>query len=124
MPEYPITWMDYRLPTGSEFSVAVCGNDGKICQMSLGGDVDRRSSILKVSIEGQDCNLSRRCLALDCPLNKTPKEQLIHMLGMHEDEVLDEETAKLWGTESTVEGLVKFIKKVESILIWGETEQK
>ena len=122
MPEYPITWMDYRLPTGREFSVAICGNDGKICHMSLGGDVDRRSSIREVSIEGQNCSRSYRCLALDCPLNKTLKENLVQMLGMHEDEVLDEETAKIWGTESTVDGLVKFIKKVESIVILGKTE--
>lgn len=80
--------------------------------MFLGDDVQRRSFIHQVNIEGQNCSGGQHCLALDCPLNKTPKEHLIHMLDMHEDEVLDEETAKLWGTDSTAEGLVKFAEKM------------
>jgi hypothetical protein len=121
MPEYPVTWMDYRLSTGSEFSVAICANEGRVCDMFLKGDVDRRSSAHQVNVEGQECSRSHRCLALDCSLNKTPKNVVIQMLGMNEDEALDEETAKIWGTDSTVDGLIKFIKNVESKLIWGES---
>ena len=80
--------------------------------MFLGDDVLRRSFIRQVNVEGQNCSGGQHCLALDCPLNKTSKEHLVHMLDMHEDEVLDEETAKLWGTDSMAEGLVKFAEKM------------
>ncbi len=122
MIEYPITWMDYRLSTGKEFSIAVCGNEGRICQIFFRGDVDRRSSIGQVNIKEQYCDHGSRCLALDCPFNKTPKNIVTQMFGMNEDEALDKETAKILGTDSTVEGLIKFVKKVESSVIWGEIE--
>jgi hypothetical protein len=117
MPKYPITWVDYRLPnTDRQFSVAVCGKSGMVCHMFLGDDVLRRSFIRQVTVEGQSCSGGQHCLAMDCPLNQTPKEHLVHMLDMHEDEALDEETAKLWGTDSMAEGLVKFAEKMnESI---------
>ena len=120
MPKYPITWTDYRLPTGREFSVAICGNTDKICHMFLGKDAIRRSFIRQVDVEGQNCSAGQHCLALDCTLNKTPKEHLMHMLDMHEDEALDEETAKLWGTESTVDSLLKFVKQVETMIAEGK----
>jgi len=120
MPKYPITWMDYRLPTGREFSVAICGNTDKICHMFLGKDVIRRSFIRELDVEGQNCSAGQHCLALDCTLNKTPKEHLMHMLDMYEDEALDEETAKIWGTESTVDSFIKFVKQVESMIAEGK----
>ena len=42
------------------------------------------------------------------------------MLDMYEDEALDEETAKIWGTESTVDSLLKFVKQVESMIAEGK----
>ena len=122
MPKYPITWLDYHLPSGKEFSVAVCGNEGRVCQLFLKGDIDHRSSIYQVDIEEQSCNRSHHCLALDCLLNNTSKNVLTQMLGLADDETLDKKTAKLFGTQSTVEGLIKFIKKIESSAIWGEKE--
>jgi len=120
MPKYPITWNDYRLPTGRQFSVAICGNTGSICHMFLGQDFIRRSFIRELHVEGQHCSAGEHCLALDCKLNKTPKEHLMHMLDMYEDEALDEETAKLWGTESTIDSLLKFVKQVESMIAEGK----
>ncbi len=120
MPKHPITWMDYRLPTGRKFSVAICGNTEKICHMFLGEDVIRRSFIRELNIEGQNCSAGQHCLALDCTLNKTQKEHLMHMLDMYEDEALDEETAKIWGTDSTVDSLLKFVKQVESMIAEGK----
>ena len=120
MPKYPITWMDYRLPTGREFSVAICGNTSKICHMFLGQDFVRRSFIRELDVEGQNCSAGQHCLSLDCTLNKTPREHLMHMLDMYEDEALDEETAKIWGTESTVDSLLKFVKQVESMIAEGK----
>jgi hypothetical protein len=122
VPKYPITWVDYRLPTGKEFSVAICGNEGRVCQLFLKGDIDHRSSIYQVDIEEQSCNRSHHCLALDCLFNSTSKNVVIQMLGLTEDETLDQETSKLFGTQSTTEGLMKFIKKIESSAIWGEKE--
>ena len=120
MSNYPLTWMDYRLPTGREFSVAICGNTGRICHMFIGNDVIRRSFIRQVDVEEQNCSASQHCLALDCELNKTPKEHLSHMLDMHEDEVLDEETAKVWGTDSMIDSLIKFVKQVETMIAEGK----
>ena len=88
--------------------------------MFIGNDVIRRSFIRQVDVEGQNCSASQHCLALDCTLNKTPKEHLMHMLDMYEDEALDEETAKLWGTESTVDSMLKFVQQVESIIAEGK----
>lgn len=116
MKEYPVTWLDYELPTGRKFSVAVCGYSGKIKHMYLGVDILRRNFITKVSVDGENCNSSQHCLALNCPLNKTPREHLVHMLDMHEDEPLDAETSELWGTESTVEGLIKFADEMNQAI--------
>jgi len=116
MPKYPVTWVDYRLPTGKEFAVAVCGYSRKIRHMYLGTDIIRRQFINHVNVEGKHCNASRHCLDLGCPLNRTPREHLLHMLDMNEDETLDAKTSELWGTESTIEGLVKFAKKMNQSL--------
>jgi hypothetical protein len=126
MPKRALTWTDYRLPTGREFSVAICGNTGKICHMFLGKDFIRRSFIREIEVDEQYCSSGGHCLALDCTLNKTPREHLMHMLDMHEDEVLDEDTAKVWGTESTVDSLIKFVQQVELMISEGKvtTEEK
>jgi hypothetical protein len=120
MPKHTITWTDYRLPTGREFSVAICGNTGRICHMFLGKDAIRRSFIRELEVEGEYCSAGGHCLALDCQLNKTPRDHLMHMLDMHEDEVLDEETAKVWGSESTIDSLLKFVQQVESMIAEGK----
>ncbi len=112
MPKYPITWLDYKLPTGKQFAVAVCGSSGMICHMYLGSDVVRRAFIRQVNVEGENCGGAQHCLAFECPLNHTGKEHIAHMLDMHEDEMLDEETAKIWGTESVADSLVKFVEAV------------
>ena len=112
MPRYPITWSDCILPTGQKFAVAVCGSSGMICHMYLGNDTIRRSFIKQVNVDGQNCGGAQHCLALNCPLNKTGKEHLTHMLDMQEDETLDAEAAEIWGTDSTVDSLVKFVEAV------------
>jgi len=116
MTEYPVTWLDYELPTGRKFSVAVCGYSGKIKHMYLGTDTLRPMLIKQVNIEENNCSSAQHCLDLSCPLNKTPREHLIHMLDMNDDETLDEKTSELWGTESTVESLVKFAEEMNKAL--------
>ncbi len=116
MTEYSVTWLDYELPTGKKFSVAVCGYSGKIKHMYLGIDTIRRMFIKQVNVEGTSCSSAQHCLALGCPLNKTPREHLVHMLDMHDDEPLDEKTSELWGTESTVDSLVKFAEEMNQAL--------
>lgn len=117
MPKYSTTWVDYRLPTGKEFSVAVCGYSGKVRHMILGTDAIRRMFVRDINVEeGQYCEASQHCLALDCPLNRTPREHILHMLDMNEDESLDTETSKLWGTDSTIDCLVKFAEKMTRAL--------
>ncbi len=124
MPEYPITRTNTQLITGRQFSAAICGYEERICFFSLSGDEDKHSSISKLNIEEQNCDLSQNCLAVDCPLNKTSRERLISMLGMQEDETVYGETALIWGTASMVDGLLKVIKQVESDILGDKKKTK
>ena len=103
MPKYVTKWMDYRLPTGQEFSVAVCGYSGMVL-------------VQHVYVEKGFCQTGDHCLALDCPLNRSEREHLLHMLDMTEDEVMDPEAAEQWGTDSTLDGFLLFARKVTESL--------
>jgi len=116
MAKYSTNWVDYRLPTGQEFSVAICGYNGKVRHMYIGNDPVRRQFIAYVFVDDQSCHTAEHCLALDCPLNRSEHEHLLHMLDMNEDEPLDPEAAKQWGTESTLECFLKFALKVHELL--------
>ena len=116
MPRYATDWVDYKLPTGQEFGVAVCGYSGKIRHMTIGPDPMRRMFVKFVDVDGEYCQTAEHCLALSCPLNHTKGEHLAHMLDMRADEQVGAENAELWGTGSTVDALVKFADKMnESI---------
>ena len=112
MARYPTNWLDYRLPAGQEFSVAVCGYTGKVRHMFLGDDVLRRMMIRHVYVDGEFCNAGEHCLALDCPLNRAEKEHLLHMLDMNEDEEMDPEAAEQFGTGSTLDAFLAFAHKM------------
>lgn len=116
MPKYATKWVDYRLPTGQDFAVAVCGYAGKVRHMYIGADPVRRMFIHGVFVDGESCQTGDHCLALDCPLNRAEQEHLLHMLDMNEDEPLDPETAKEWGTDSTLACFLKLARKVSSEL--------
>jgi len=116
MAKYSTNWVDYRLPTGQEFSVAICGYNGKVRHMYIGNDPVRRQFIAYVFVNDESCHTAEHCLALDCPLNRSEHEHLLHMLDMNEDEPLDPEAAKQWGTESTLECFLKFAQKVHELL--------
>jgi hypothetical protein len=112
MSKYSTNWVDYRLPTGQNFAVAICGYSGKVRHMYIGHDPVRRMFIHGVHVDGESCQTAEHCLALDCPLNRAQQEHLLHMLDMNEDEPLDPETAQQWGTESTLECFLKFANKI------------
>ena len=116
MPKYATKWVDYRLPTGQEFAVAICGYGGKVRHMYIGNDPVRRMFAQHVYVEGEFCQTGDHCLALDCPLNRAEREHLLHMLDMNEDEALDPEAAAQWGTNSTLDSFVMFAKKMNEIL--------
>jgi hypothetical protein len=116
MPKYSTTWVDYRLPTGQEFAVAVCGYSGKVRHMYIGKDPVRRAFVHNVFVDEDSCHTAAHCLALDCPLNRAEQEHLLHMLDMNEDEPLDSETARQWGTESTLESFLKLVHKMNELL--------
>jgi len=116
MPKYSTKWIDYRLPTGQDFSVAVCGYAGKVRHMYIGNDPVRRMFIRHVYVEDESCQTAEHCLALDCPLNRADQEHLLHMLDMNEDEPLDPEAAQQWGTTSTLDCFLKFAKKITELL--------
>lgn len=116
MPKYSTKWVDYRLPTGQDFAVAVCGYTGKVRHMYIGNDLVRRMFIHNVYVTDGACQTAEHCLALDCPLNRAETEHLLHMLDMNEDEPLDAEAAKQWGTESTLQSFLKFAQKMNEFL--------
>ncbi len=116
MKKYLTRWMDYRLPAGQEFSVAVCGYSGRVRHLYLGTDPVRRMLVQHVYVEDGFCQTGDHCLALDCPLNRSEPENLLHMLDMNEDEAMDPETAGQWGTSSTLDGFLIFARKMTESL--------
>jgi hypothetical protein len=124
MPRYETEWIDYQLPSGQDFAVAVCGYAGKVRHMYIGQDPVRRTFVRHVYVEGEECQTAEHCLALDCRLNRSEPEHLLHMLDMTEDEPADEETAKQWGTESTLQCFLRFAHKISESLPEDKTAQK
>jgi hypothetical protein len=116
MPKYLSEWVDYQLPSGQDFSVAVCGYAGKVRHMYIGQDPVRRLFVRHAFVEEDFCQTGDHCLALDCRLNRAESEHLLHMLDMLEDEPADEETAKQWGTDSTLQCFIRFAHKVSESL--------
>lgn len=116
MSRYLTKWVDYRLTTGQAFSVAVCGYSGMVRHLYLGNDPVRRMLAQHVFVEEGYCHTGEHCLALDCPLNRADKEHLLHMLDMNEDEAMDTETAQQWGTDSTLDGFLLFVRKMTESL--------
>ena len=116
MFKYKTNWIDYRLPTGQDFSVAVCGYSGMVRHLYLGSDPIRRMIAQHVFVEEGYCSTGDHCLALDCHLNRAEREHLLHMLDMNEDEGMDPEAAEEWGTESTLDGFLSFARKMTESL--------
>jgi hypothetical protein len=116
MPKYPTNWVDYQLPTGQEFSVAICGYAGKVRHMYIGYDPVRRAFVRHVDVEDGFCQIGDHCLALICPLNRSEPEHLLHMLDMNEDEPIDPETAEQWGATSTLQCFLKFAHQISELL--------
>ena len=116
MQKYLTKWIDYKLPTGQDFSVAVCGYSGMVRHLYLGSDPIRRMLAQHIIVEEDYCSTGDHCLAVDCPLNRAEREHLLHMLDMNEDEGMDSEAAKEWGTESTLEGFLLFARKMTESL--------
>jgi hypothetical protein len=99
--EYPLIWKDMQLPTGQKFAVAVCGYCNKVRHMMFGNDPLRRMIFTSTNMdENGNCMSAEHCLALDCPLNKTEQEHILHMLDMNEDDEVDEETANQWNAKT------------------------
>ena len=116
MQKYSTKWIDYTLPNGQEFSIAICGYSGKVRHLYLGSDPVRRMLIKHVYAEEGFCQTGVHCLAVDCPLNRAETEHLLHMLDMNEDEPMDEEAAKQWGTKSTLQGFLAFARQITQSL--------
>ncbi|MDD4466088.1 MAG: hypothetical protein PHY25_05380 [Dehalococcoidales bacterium] len=116
MAKYETVWLDGKLESGNEYAVGVCTYSRKVRHLIIGKDPFKRMILKSVNIEGEACSSAAHCLALSCPLNHTGKEHLAHMLDMSADEKLDEATAEAWGTDSTIEGLMKFVDKINESL--------
>ena len=84
--------------------------------MYIGNDPVRRMFIHHVIVDDGFCHTGDHCLALECPLNRSEPEHLLHMLDMNEDEALDVEAAEQWGSQSTLDGFLKFARKMNDLL--------
>jgi hypothetical protein len=116
MPKYSTNWVDFSLPAGQQFAVAVCGYAAKVRHMYIGNDPLRRAFIHHVHVEEGFCQTGDHCLALDCPLNRSEPEHLLHMLDMNEDEALDAEASEQWGSQSTLDCFLQFARKMNELL--------
>jgi hypothetical protein len=116
MSQYQISLKDYCLPTGEQFAVAICGYNGKVRHLIIEKDPLRNWLVRHIDVDGQTCSCAQHCISLDCPLNHTEKEHLMHMLGMYKDEPVDEATAKLWGKNTSLEILIEMARRISESL--------
>lgn len=123
MTEYPTTWQQYRLPDGREFAIAVCGYSGRVRHLTIDHDIMRQSCILCNMIDGGKCSSATHCLALECPLNHTEHEHLMHMLDMWTDEPADEESVKQLGRKTVVGCLVEMARRISDSLVADATKK-
>ncbi len=84
--------------------------------MVIGADTQRYLRSRSVDVTGSECEARRHCLARSCSFNQTEPLHLAHMLEMWSDETLDDETARMVGTKSSVEALVKFADRMSEII--------
>ena len=110
--EYPTTWQDYRIPGGEEFAVAVCGYSGRVRHLTIDHDVMRQTCIRYNIVEDGKCGSGTHCMALECPLNHTEHEHLMHMLDMWTDEPADKESVKQLGKTTVVDCLVEMARRI------------
>ena len=116
MEVYKLNWVNCRMPSGKDFAVAVCGYSAKVCYLVLGADTASQILISQARIDQGRCDRAGHCLAFGCDLNRTEPVHAMHMMEMFQDESADEETARLWGTDSVLEGLLDFSLKMNDIL--------
>jgi hypothetical protein len=111
---YDVDWKKLNLPTGQQFFAAVCGYNNKVRHMAFYDDYLRQALVKHTIIEDGICHGREHCLAIDCPLNETEEEHLLHMLDMKEDIPADSELAKQWETDSMLECYIKFAHKLSA----------
>jgi hypothetical protein len=116
MTRFITTWLDYSLPTGQEFAVAVCGYTGKIQYLTIEEDKSIRELLTSVEVTDKRCEAGESCLVLSCRYNKTGPDQIAQMLKVSPCESLDTAAVEIWQTESTVDALVKFVDKMNEAL--------
>ena len=124
MVEYATTWKNYYLPPVQEFAIAVCGYNGRVRHMTIGRDPMREKFVRGITVNGEKCSSAMHCLALECPLNHTKHEHLMHMLDMYADEPADEASAKLWGKDTVVDCLVEMARQISESLAHEKAPEK
>ena len=112
------------MPQGQAFAIAVCGYNGKVRHMTIGRDPMRENFVRSVTIDGKKCSSAMHCLALECPLNHTKHEHLMHMLDMFADEPADEASVKLWGKNTVVDCLVEMARQISESLMQENEQNK
>ena len=123
--EFDTTWRELNLSGDQKYSIGICAYTNKVRHMIIGEDVLRESMITKVFLSDDEktCLVGNHCLAMDCPLNTTEKEHVIHMLDMNEDSPVDE-TAKIWGADTVVGCYLALAKRLsEELAVESNQEQ-
>ena len=124
--EFDTTWRELSLHGDQKYSIGICGYTNKVRHMIIGEDALRESTITKVFLSDDEktCLVGNHCLALDCPLNNTEQEHIIHMLDMNEDSLVDEETAKIWGANTVTGCYIALAKRLtEELAVERNQEQ-
>jgi hypothetical protein len=114
-------WVEYHLPNGTEFWVAVCGYSGKIRYLVMGKDElfhrFMKTTCTSTIAETERCEAGGYCLDPTCRFNTTTREHLCNIFGMSADELIqDSATSEKWESESVIESFVKLVEGVNYIL--------
>jgi hypothetical protein len=80
--------------------------------------------ITRMDVSDGKCSAGDHCLALECPLNHTEHEHLVHMLDMSQDEPVDKETARMWGKDTAVGCLVEMARRFSTSLKAAESQKE
>jgi hypothetical protein len=124
--EFDTTWRELTLPGNQNYSIGICAYTNKVRHMIIGNDVLRESMIRKVVLSDDEktCLVGNHCLAMDCPLNNTEQEHVIHMLDMNEDSPVDEDTARIWGADTVSGCYVALAKRLSEEIAFEKNQEQ
>ena len=90
-------------------SISVEGLEGGIYFYSIQSE---QGTVQQGKVVKHSCSSANHCLALECELNHTEHEHLVHMFDMYNDEPADDTAIKQWGKDTVVDCLVEIARQI------------